>query len=74
MHALDGALADVAPAPRPFLAKAVSVGAVVRRDIRRASATRWLDVAHQAVQPYSVGGYVNYLEANQPRRGTSARI
>ncbi|EUA52856.1 berberine and berberine like family protein [Mycobacterium xenopi 3993] len=30
------------------------------------AATRWLDVAHQAVQPYSVGGYVNYLEANQP--------
>ena len=31
-----------------------------------AAATGWLNTAHQAVQPYSVGGYVNYLEANQP--------
>jgi FAD/FMN-containing dehydrogenase len=29
-----------------------------------AAATRWLASAHQAVQQYSVGGYVNYLEAN----------
>ena len=31
-----------------------------------AAATSWLNTAHQAVQPYSVGGYVNYVEANQP--------
>ena len=30
------------------------------------AATNWLNTAHQAVRPYSVGGYVNYLEANQP--------
>ncbi len=30
------------------------------------SAISWLNTAHQAVQPYSVGGYVNYVEANQP--------
>ncbi len=30
------------------------------------AATRWLAAAHQAVQQYSVGGYVNYLEANTP--------
>jgi len=28
------------------------------------AATQWLNSAHQAVQPFSVGGYVNYLEAN----------
>ena len=28
------------------------------------TATRWLSSAHQAVQPFSAGGYVNYLEAN----------
>jgi hypothetical protein len=31
-----------------------------------AAATNWLGAAHQAVRPYSVGGYVNYIEANQP--------
>jgi FAD/FMN-containing dehydrogenase len=30
------------------------------------TATKWLAAAHQAVQEYSVGGYVNYLEANTP--------
>jgi hypothetical protein len=30
------------------------------------AATSWLNTAHQAVRPYSVGGYVIYLEANQP--------
>ncbi len=29
-------------------------------------ATSWLNTAHQAVRAYSVGGYVNYLEVNQP--------
>jgi hypothetical protein len=30
------------------------------------AASGWLNMAHQAVRPYSVGGYVNYIEANQP--------
>jgi len=30
------------------------------------AATKWLAAAHQAVQQYSVGGYVNYLELNTP--------
>lgn len=29
-----------------------------------AAANTWLGTAHQAVQQFSVGGYVNYLEAN----------
>ena len=29
-------------------------------------AVNWLSAAHRAVQPYSVGGYANYLEVNQP--------
>jgi FAD/FMN-containing dehydrogenase len=29
-----------------------------------ATANQWLSAAHQAVQQFSVGGYVNYLEAN----------
>ena len=49
------------------VASAVRAGAVVRRNSGDPSAaTSWLNTAHQAVQPYSVGGYVNYLEANQP--------
>lgn len=31
-----------------------------------AAANKWLAAAHQAVQQFSVGGYVNYLEANTP--------
>lgn len=30
------------------------------------AATQWLASAHQAVQQFSAGGYVNYLEANTP--------
>ncbi|XTL04158.1 hypothetical protein ACQKB2_17940 [Mycobacterium tuberculosis] len=29
-----------------------------------ATATKWLSDAHHAVQHFSVGGYVSYLEAN----------
>jgi len=29
-----------------------------------AAANKWVASAHQAVQQYSMGGYVNYLEAN----------
>jgi hypothetical protein len=31
-----------------------------------AGARDWLATAHRTVAPYSVGGYVNYLEAGQP--------
>lgn len=31
-----------------------------------ATANSWLASAHQAVQQFSVGGYVNYLEADAP--------
>ncbi|MGD1257245.1 FAD-binding protein [Mycobacterium seoulense] len=67
MHALDGALADVAPGATAFPWRrqyALVQWYVETGDA--AAATNWLNTAHQAVQPYSVGGYVNYIEANQP--------
>jgi len=68
MHALDGALATVAPGATAFPWRRES--ALVQWYVETAgdpsAATRWLYTAHQAVQPYSVGGYVNYIEANQP--------
>ena len=67
MHALDGALADVAPGATAFPWRrqyALVQWYVETGDA--AAATNWLSTAHQAVQPYSVGGYVNYIEANQP--------
>ncbi|WP_371328044.1 FAD-binding protein [Mycobacterium sp. 1423905.2] len=67
MHALDGALATVAPTATAFPWR--RQGALVQWYVETgdpAAATTWLATAHQAVQPYSVGGYVNYIEANQP--------
>ncbi|OBH93078.1 FAD-binding oxidoreductase [Mycobacterium scrofulaceum] len=67
MHALDGALADVAPGATAFPWRrqyALVQWYVETGDA--AAATNWLNTAHQAVQPHSVGGYVNYIEANQP--------
>ncbi len=67
MHALDGALATVAPGATAFPWRRQS--ALVQWYVETgdpAAATNWLNTAHQAVQPYSVGGYVNYIEANQP--------
>ncbi|MCV7050025.1 FAD-binding oxidoreductase [Mycobacterium heidelbergense] len=67
MHALDGALATVAPGATAFPWRRQS--SLVQWYVEtgdQAAATGWLNTAHQAVQPYSVGGYVNYLEANQP--------
>lgn len=67
MHALDGALADVASGATAFPWRrqyALVQWYVETGDV--AAATNWLNTAHQAVQPYSVGGYVNYIEANQP--------
>ncbi len=67
MHALDGALASVAPGATAFPWRRQS--ALVQWYVETgdpAAATSWLNTAHQAVQQYSVGGYVNYIEANQP--------
>ncbi|MGV0047985.1 FAD-binding protein [Mycobacterium colombiense] len=67
MHAMDGALAAVAPGATAFPWRRQS--ALVQWYVETgdpAAATSWLNTAHQAVQQYSVGGYVNYIEANQP--------
>jgi len=67
MHALDGALATVAPDATAFPWRRQS--ALVQWYVETgdpAAATNWLGTAHQAVQQYSAGGYVNYIEANQP--------
>jgi FAD/FMN-containing dehydrogenase len=68
MHALDGALASVAPGATafPWRRQSALVQWYVETSGSPSAATSWLNTAHQAVQPYSVGGYVNYLEANQP--------
>ena len=68
MHALDGALASVAPGASafPWRKQSALVQWYVENSGSASAATSWLNTAHQAVQPYSVGGYVNYLEANQP--------
>jgi FAD/FMN-containing dehydrogenase len=68
MHALDGALTDVAPGASafPWRRQSSLVQWYVETSGSPSAATSWLNTAHQAVQPYSVGGYVNYLEANQP--------
>ena len=67
MHALDAALASVAPGATAFPWRQQS--ALVQWYVETSdpsAATNWLSTAHQAVRPYSVGGYVNYIEANQP--------
>lgn len=68
MHALDGAMATVAPAATafPWRKQSALVQWYVETAGSPAAATGWLGTAHQAVQQYSVGGYVNYLEAGQP--------
>ncbi len=68
MHALDGALASVAPGATafPWRRQSSLVQWYVETSGDPSAATSWLATAHQAVQPYSVGGYVNYIEANQP--------
>jgi FAD binding domain/Berberine and berberine like len=68
MHALDGALATVAPGGTafPWRRQSALVQWYVETSGSPSAATSWLNTAHQAVQPYSVGGYVNYLEASQP--------
>ncbi|WP_026256381.1 FAD-binding oxidoreductase [Mycobacterium sp. 155] len=68
MHALDGALASVGPGDTafPWRRQSALVQWYVETSGSPAAAAGWLSTAHQAVAPYSVGGYVNYLEANQP--------
>lgn len=62
---LGGAIADVAPGDSAFPWRKQS--AVLQWYVEPApsqvpAATQWLSAAHQAVQQFSVGGYVNYLE------------
>ncbi len=68
MHALDGALAGVAPGATafPWRRQSSLVQWYVETSGDPSAATGWLNTAHQTVQPYSAGGYVNYLEVNQP--------
>ena len=68
MHALDGALATVAPGATafPWRRQSAMVQWYVETSGSPAPAANWLATAHQAVAPYSVGGYVNYLEVGQP--------
>ncbi|MBU9763850.1 FAD-binding oxidoreductase [Mycobacterium sp. TNTM28] len=68
MHALDGALATVGPGDTafPWRRQSALVQWYVETSGSPAAAANWLSTAHQAVAPHSVGGYVNYLEANQP--------
>ena len=68
MHALDGALASVAPGATafPWRRQSALVQWYVETSGSPATASSWLNTAHQAVRPFSVGGYVNYLEVNQP--------
>jgi FAD/FMN-containing dehydrogenase len=68
MHALDGAMASVAPGATafPWRRQSALVQWYVETSGDPSAAAGWLNTAHQAVQQYSVGGYVNYLEANQP--------
>jgi len=68
MHALDGALADVPTGSTafPWRRESSLVQWYVETSGDPSAALGWLNTAHRAVQPYSVGGYANYLEANQP--------
>ena len=68
MHALDGALADVPTGASafPWRRQSSLVQWYVETSGDPSAAVGWLSTAHRAVQPYSVGGYANYLEANQP--------
>lgn len=67
VESLSGAVADVAAADSAFpwrQQSAVLQWYVEPTASQVAAATQWLNSAHLAVQQYSVGGYVNYLEAN----------
>jgi hypothetical protein len=68
MHALDGALEDVplGASAFPWRRQSSLVQWYVETPGDPSAALGWLSTAHRAVQPFSVGGYANYLEANQP--------
>ncbi len=68
MHTLDGALATVAPGATafPWRRHSALVQWYVEPSGPPSAAVSWINTAHQAVQQYSVGGYVNYVEAGQP--------
>jgi hypothetical protein len=61
-----GAVGDVDPAGTAFPWRKQSAVAqwYVETSGQTSTAAQWVSTAYQAVQPYSVGGYVNYLEAN----------
>ncbi len=66
---LGGAVSDVAAGDSAFPWRqqaAVLQWYVEPAGNQVAAANKWLRSAHQAVQQYSAGGYVNYLEANTP--------
>ena len=67
MHTLDGALATVAPGATafPWRGQSALVQWYVEPSGPPSTVMNWLNAAHQAVQPHSVGGYVNYVEAGQ---------
>ena len=67
MHTLDGALATVAPGATafPWRGQSALVQWYIEPSGPPSTVMGWLGAAHQAVQPYSVGGYVNYVEAGQ---------
>jgi hypothetical protein len=68
MHDLGGALAGPAPGASafPWRQQSALIQWYVETSGPPVAAAGWLHTAHQAVQGASVGGYVNYLEANQP--------
>ena len=64
---LGGAVGDVASGDTAFpwrTESAILEWYVEPASNEVASANKWVASAHQAVQQYSMGGYVNYLEAN----------
>ncbi|WP_415624190.1 BBE domain-containing protein, partial [Mycobacterium intermedium] len=67
---LGGAVADVDPGASAFpwrrQAAVVQWYAETSNSSQVGTANTWLGTAHQVVQQFSVGGYVNYLEPNTP--------
>jgi FAD/FMN-containing dehydrogenase len=64
---LGGAIGDIGAADTAFpwrQQSAVLQWYVEPASNQVAAATQWVSAAHQAVQQFSVGGYVNYLEPN----------
>jgi FAD/FMN-containing dehydrogenase len=68
IDAIDGAVSDIDPGGTAFPWRRQSAILQWYVDTPNSgvasTASQWVAAAHQAVQPYSAGGYVNYLEAN----------